>query len=606
MSSLPPFSLVDAAPLPWTQTVSGRGSPDVVVVASRPAAAGEPGVTVGPQARELAVHLAVDLDARLARAKASGSAAEVVELQVDPGAVGENGVERLLVVGLGDGSVRDHRRAGAALARRTRGARSVVVGATLRSDAPRLRAFVEGWSLAAYAFTRKADPKPPTVRSVQLVVDGITDARSSALARGLSTARAVHLARDLANTPSSEKSPAWLARQAERATSDGRIRATVRDRARLEAEGFGGLLAVGSGSSRPPCLIELRYTPRGADASTPHVVLVGKGITFDTGGLSLKPSDGMVAMKTDMSGGAAVIAVMSALAELAVPLKVTGLVAAAENMPSGSAYRPGDVIRQYGGTTVEVFNTDAEGRLVLADALAYAERRLDADVIVDVATLTGAATLGLGRRHAAMYATDDRIAAALDRAAEAGGERVWRMPLTEDYRDALDSEVADLSHISRDKHIGGGSITAALFLREFAGDRAVGPSWTSRDPARADGDEHEITRGATGWGTRTLLRWLESPGTRPQAVASRLIGDEQAVADREQHRLSTRSSSRTAWTRPDAARSVSGSRCDGSATRSCHRRIVEGHDAAGAQQAQRLVVVGGVLGLLAVDRSTRS
>jgi leucyl aminopeptidase len=190
-------------------------------------------------------------------------------------------------------------------------------------------------------------------------------------------------------------------------------------------------------------------------------------------------------------------------------VRVTGLVAAAENMPSGSAQRPGDVIAHYGGRTVEVRNTDAEGRLVLADALAYAAARLAPDVVVDLATLTGAASVGLGKRHAALYATDDRLATALVHAGAAGGELLWRMPLADDYRDALDSDVADLCHISLKPKIQGGSITAALFLREFVGDSP----WAHLDiagPARADGDEYEVTRGATGFGTRTLLRWLES------------------------------------------------------------------------------------------------
>src|SRR6478609_9046448 len=236
MSSLPVFTLAEPAAVLWTEHVSGRGAPDVVVVASRPAVEGDTGVQVSAPARALADHLAVDLEARLLRAKATAKAAEVVELQVDPGAVGDSGTEQLLVVGLGEGSVRDHRRAGAALARRTRGARSVVVGATLAADAERLRAFVEGWSLAAYTFTRKSSPAATPARAVQLMVDGVTAAREQALARALVTGRAVHLARDLANTPSDEKTPRWLARQAEKATAGGQVKATVRDRTRLEAE----------------------------------------------------------------------------------------------------------------------------------------------------------------------------------------------------------------------------------------------------------------------------------------------------------------------------------------------------------------------------------
>jgi leucyl aminopeptidase len=283
----------------------------------------------------------------------------------------------------------------------------------------------------------------------------------------------------------------------------------VKDEKQLAGEGFGGLVAVGAGSVRPPRLVELRYRPARARRSAPHVVLVGKGITFDSGGLSLKPREAMVPMKTDMAAAGAVMAVMAALRDAEVAVPVTALVAAAENMPGASALRPGDVVTHYGGRTVEVFNTDAEGRLVLADALAYADSRLDPDLLVDLATLTGAASLGLGRRHAALYSTDEGLAAGLLAAGERSGDRLWRMPLVEDYRAALDSEVADLANVSRDPHVSGGSITAALFLREFAGGRR----WAHLDiagPARADRDEHEVSRGGTGFGARLLLRWLET------------------------------------------------------------------------------------------------
>jgi leucyl aminopeptidase len=322
------------------------------------------------------------------------------------------------------------------------------------------------------------------------------------------TARAVHLARDLANTPSNEKDSAWLADQAATLARTSGVTVHVRDERALLAEGWGGVLGVGSGSDRPPRVIELRYRPGKAREGAPHVVLVGKGITFDSGGLSLKPRDAMVPMKTDMAAGGAVIAVLCALEEAGVQVPVTGLVAAAENMPGAAAIRPGDVLRHYGGRSVEVFNTDAEGRLVLADALAYADEELDPDILVDLATLTGAASIGLGRRHAALYTADEELAGQLVAAGTASGDRLWRMPLVEDYRAALDSEVADLSNISRDPKIGGGSIVAALFLREFAGNRR----WAHLDiagPARAERDEHEQTKGATGFGTRLLLHWLE-------------------------------------------------------------------------------------------------
>jgi leucyl aminopeptidase len=215
-------------------------------------------------------------------------------------------------------------------------------------------------------------------------------------------------------------------------------------------------------------------------------------------------------MKTDMAGAAAVLAVVAAAAELQVPVRVSGLLACAENLPSGSAMRPSDVITHYGGRTVEVLNTDAEGRLVLADCLAYADARLRPDLVVDIATLTGAVGVALGRRDAAMFATDDGLAKALERAAEASGERLWRMPFVEDYRPAVDSDVADLANVAvKPARFSAGSIVAALFLREFAGGRA----WAHLDIAatgRADAESEEITKGATGFGVRLLLRWLES------------------------------------------------------------------------------------------------
>jgi leucyl aminopeptidase len=213
-------------------------------------------------------------------------------------------------------------------------------------------------------------------------------------------------------------------------------------------------------------------------------------------------------MKTDMSGGAAVLAAACAVAERRLPVAVTALVPAAENMPSGSAVRPGDVVRHYGGQTSEILNTDAEGRVVLADALAYAAT-LRPDIVIDVATLTGAASLGLGKRHGALYATDDRLAAALLAAADAAGERLWRLPLVDDYRPSVDSLIADLSNIGRNPATGGGSITAALFLREFAPN----VPWAHLDiagPGRADADEGDVAKGPTGFATRTLARYIET------------------------------------------------------------------------------------------------
>ena len=260
-------------------------------------------------------------------------------------------------------------------------------------------------------------------------------------------------------------------------------------------------------------MIQISYTPKRAVKSVralPHVVLVGKGITFDTGGISLKrPYDTMMAMKSDMAGSAAVLATLTALVDLQPMVKVTALMMMAENSFSGTAQRPSDVIKHYGGTTVEVLNTDAEGRLVLADGLAFADSTLDPDYLIDIATLTGAATLGLGRQYAAMYTRDDHLANEFVKAGEASGDRVWRMPLVDDYKEALESDIADLNHTADKGDFSAGSVTAALFLEHFAGDRR----WLHLDiagTARSEVDAGENSKGGTGFGVRLLTQWITS------------------------------------------------------------------------------------------------
>ena len=499
-----PGVTVETAPMTGTTA-------EVVAVAVR-AVDGRPAAS--EEAVDLAVGMGLDLATALERARAKGEAGEVVDLAVtDP----EVPTRRLLLVGVGTGSAVHLRRAGAAAARRAAGADVLATDLAAGLDEDAARAGVEGALLAAYRFRAEGaarDPRTAPVGSIVLHV-GRRDAASRSAARAVDratvTATAAHHARDLANTPSQLKDPAWLARQARDLGRHAGVEVTVRDERALAIEGFGGVLAVGAGSARPPRLVELAYRPGGR--RLPHVVLVGKGITFDSGGLSLKPREAMVPMKTDMAAGGAVIAAMAALRDAGVRARVTALVPAAENLPGGSALRPQDVVTHYGGRTVEVLNTDAEGRLVLADALAYADARLEPDLLVDLATLTGAASLGLGRRHGALYSTDEELAAGLLAAGESSGERLWRMPLVEDYRAALDSDVADLRNTSGDPHVSGGSITAALFLREFTGGRP----WAHLDiagPARADRDEHEVTRGGTGFGARLLVRWLEGFAAR--------------------------------------------------------------------------------------------
>jgi len=472
----------------------------------------EPGAdpVPGGGAAELDSYLPVPAAGIIASGQLTGRAGEITQTVIDLG--GRPGT--VMFLGIGDADPSALRRAGAALARRVPAGRTAVCTAVLDEPDESVRAFVTGLLLGSYQYslkstTGKSTPAQQPGPEVRLLLAGRQDP-AGLVERAAVVAGAVALARDLGNTPSMTKSPAWLAGEAERIAAAYGLSCRVWTEADLARDQFGGLLGVGSGSARPPRLIELSYQP--ADPQR-HVVLIGKGITFDSGGLSLKPNDGMKTMKTDMAGGAAVIATMSALARLGVPIRVTGLVAAAENMPSGSALRVGDVIRHYGGRTVEVLNTDAEGRLVLADALAYADAELAPDAVVDLATLTGAARVALGAVLAALYATDDDLAAALLAAGTASGDRLWRMPLADDYRDGLDSPVADLANVASGTGRAG-SIDAALFLREFAGGRP----WAHLDiagAARATADDGENTKGATGFGTQLLLHWLTDGAAAP-------------------------------------------------------------------------------------------
>jgi leucyl aminopeptidase len=264
------------------------------------------------------------------------------------------------------------------------------------------------------------------------------------------------------------------------------------------------VLAVGGGSTVSPCLVEASWRPRGVPAD-PHLVIVGKGITFDTGGYNLKPGESLKSMYTDMAGGAAALGALRVVAALRAQVRVTVLVPLAQNSVSGSAMRPSDVVRHFGGRTTEVRNTDAEGRLVLADALAYAAARLRPTALVDIATLTGAMKVSLGLGTAGYLTTSDDLASGLAEAADLTGEPLWRMPLVDDYGPELDSDIADSNNDSG----GPGGITAAMFLRPFAGDVA----WAHVDiagPARSSADSGLSSRGATGFGARLLAKWVES------------------------------------------------------------------------------------------------
>ncbi len=476
---------------------------DVVVIAVRPApAAGEPVVV---DDRDVAVleSWGVDLPRRLARSSMTAARGELLWMDVE-----RDHPQAVLAMGVGSGSPSDLRPSAAAAMRRLRGHRHVHVRATRDLDDAGLRAFTEGLLLGTDPPTLAREPRPAPPERIGLLATPVATARR-AVAVGLLQGQATLDARVLVHTPPNVKDPAWLAERAVAQAHHVGLQVRSWDVEQLRADGFGGILAVGAGSVRPPRLVERHWSGHGGQAER-HVVLVGKGITFDSGGLSLKPPDAQVLMKTDMAGAAAVLGVMAALPELApVGIRVTAVLSLAENLPGAAALRPGDVVTHHGGLTSEVLNTDAEGRLVLGDGLDHAVRDLGADVVVDIATLTGAATLGLGRRHAALYSTSDALADALVRSGEAAGELMWRMPLHEPYADLIRSEVADQANSDRGPGPGPGSITAALFLRRFVGDTP----WAHLDIAgvgRAEAEKDDLPKGGTGYGARAILRWLES------------------------------------------------------------------------------------------------
>ena len=431
---------------------------------------------------------------------ASGKTGELFEIPV---ASDEMQADRILLLGLGDGTTPSLRQAGAALGRKGRG-KATVIATICVANHDQLKAFAISVQLGAYIWTQKtgATQELPQFLFATERPDVIVDA-------GV-IASAISRTRDLVHTPSNIKSPLWVAAEAEKIAAENGLE--IRILAGKELAEFGGLRAVGNSSPKPgPRFVEVTYYPKGKKKNSgalPHVVIVGKGITFDTGGISLKrPYDTMMAMKTDMAGSAAALGAISALSHFQPNVQVTVLMMLAENALSGTSQRPSDVITQYGGKTVEILDTDAEGRLVLADGLAYADKNLDPDYIIDIATLTGSATLGLGRQHAAMYTRDEKVAKSFYEAGQRSGDRVWHMPLVDDYLEALESPIADLSHVTAKKKFSAGSITAALFLEEFVGER----KWVHLDiagVARSEVDAGENPKGGTGFGVRLLIEWL--------------------------------------------------------------------------------------------------
>lgn len=447
--------------------------------------------------RKVESKFALNLQDELSFFTATGKAGEIFEIPVSAEGVR---CQRLIFVGLGKQTSADIRLAGAALGRKVKGtSRSLFsLAASTKDD---MRAHAGALLLGTYQWNLKTG-----LQKNETPMFYVGDTHSADIARARIMAKYVFAARDLIHTPSNIKTPAWMATQAKKLAKHSDLTVEVLSGSQLKE--FGGLRAVGNSSPNPgPRFIEVTYAPKGS-RNWPHVVLVGKGITYDTGGVSLKrPYDTMIPMKSDMAGAAAVLGVVSAMPEIKPKVRVTALLMCAENALSSTAQRPGDVITQYGGTTVEIINTDDEGRLVLADGLAYADANLNPDYLVDVATLTGAATLGLGRQYAAMYTRNSTLAKDFIRHGERTGDRLWHMPLVDDYTVALQSSVADLSHTADKPKFGAGSVTAALFLEHFAGKR----NWVHLDIAgtgRSEADAGENPKGGTGFGVRVLIDWI--------------------------------------------------------------------------------------------------
>jgi leucyl aminopeptidase len=474
---------------------------------------GPDGPVPAPGAEDIDAALGSTLAATLATLGATGAAEEVTRLP------GGGAVTAPLIAAVGLGPAPDGagpaapgagpvdretlRRAAGAAVRTLSAGTGAAAGPRIALALPApgaadAEAVALGALLGGYAFTRyRADRTAPSAITVPTPAadgDAVAD-------RARALADAVALTRDLVNTAPSDLPPAALAAEAERVASAAGLDAEVLDEKALAEQGYGGILGVGQGSVNPPRLVRLEYAPPQAAAT---VVFVGKGITFDSGGLSLKPPKSMETMKCDMGGAAAVLAAMQAIAALQPQVRVVGYLPLAENMPSGTAQRPSDVLTMYGGKTVEVLNTDAEGRLVMADALARSAAD-GPDVLIDVATLTGAQVVALGPRISAVMANDDALRDAVVDAAARAGEAAWAMPLPGELRKGLDSTVADLSNVAADRS--GGMLVAGLFLREFV---PSGVRWAHLDiagPAFNDGSPHGYTpKGGTGAATRTLVQ----------------------------------------------------------------------------------------------------
>ncbi|GAA1254686.1 MULTISPECIES: leucyl aminopeptidase [Streptomyces] len=495
-----------------TAAASGLRADAIVVGVAKGAASKSGGLVVAPGAE--AVDKAYDgkLAAVLETLGASGSEGEVTKLPAPSGFK----APVVLAVGLGPVPEKDEtydaealRRAAGAAARTLAGAKKAAFALPVE-DSGDAGAIAEGALLGAYSFDAYKESaqdgkngKAPLAEIALLGAKPRDKAFKAAVERALAVTEELNRARDLVNTPPNDLTPEAFAAVASAAAKEHGIKVQVLDEKALVKGGFGGILGVGAGSEAPPRLVKLSYTSSKADK---HLAFVGKGITYDSGGISLKPAGHNETMKCDMAGAAAVFAAVVAAARLGLKVNVTGWLALAENMPSGSATRPGDVLRMYSGKTVEVLNTDAEGRLVLADAIAKASEETP-DAIVDVATLTGAMMLALGNRTFGIMANDDAFRTSIHEVAEEVGEPSWPMPLPSDLRKGMDSATADIANMG--ERMGGG-LVAGLFLQEFVGE---GITWAHLDiagPAFNEGGASGYTpKGGTGSAVRTLVRLAE-------------------------------------------------------------------------------------------------
>ena len=448
----------------------------------------------------------VDLPAGYAEAR--GFTGKVGQSLVLPG----DGGQTVVALGLGAAgslAAESARAAGAAFARAANRHTTAAIDVLgdVDGDVERVaaaQALVEGVALASYRYRAyKAEPAPADLARVSVVGLGGRKV-SDAVARGAAIAEAVCWTRDLVNEPGGSMTPVEVVKAARSMARREKLKIAVMDEAAIRRARLGGLLGVNRGSHQAPRFVTLTYTPEGRSRGT--VALVGKGITFDSGGLSIKTGEGMMTMKDDMAGAAAVLGVFAAINTVAPDVEVVGYLPLTDNMTGPDATRPGDVLTIRNGTTVEVLNTDAEGRLVLADALCLASEA-QPDVIVDIATLTGAQMVALGSSIAGVMATDDTWRGQIEAASDRTGERVWPLPLPDDYRSQLDSKVADLKNIGAGRH--GGALTAALFLREFVDGDIPWAHLDIAGPAFGDEDKGVLTPGATGFGVRLLLDLLD-------------------------------------------------------------------------------------------------